>query len=146
PGSGKSTFAQFVSLGLRRAMPTIWHHEDEPGSIRDGFAPDRWPNLDAYEAHRIAAWEETVQLAQTDDDVWLMESALLQVPVLTLLLEGVAPARIERLLNRTCEVVGAARPLLVYLHPLDVPMALRRACESRYPGLLEQYIARNDNS
>jgi hypothetical protein len=146
-GSGKSTTAQWLSLTLRDRIPTIWYHEDGPhGDVRRAYSPTRFGAVEEYVGSLLSSWESFLQQIEADQQMWIVESAVLQIPVIGLLLNDVPVDTIRALVRRIMTLVLSARPVLVFLCPSDSARALRRACKSRYEELLEQYVARNDAS
>jgi hypothetical protein len=119
PGCGKSTTAQFLATQLRGAGHRArWHYEEEtPHPVfRARYEGPTW---DGYFADRRDRWAAFVASVESSDEVVILESVLLQTPIMTTLREDVvAPDAILAHLARVQASLWRLSPLLVYLrHP-----------------------------
>ena len=118
PGCGKSTTAQFLAAQLRRAGHRArWRYEEEtPHPVfRARYEGPTW---DGYFADRRDRWAAFVASVESSNEVVILESVLLQTPIMTTLREGVAADAILAHLARVQASLLPLSPLLVYLrHP-----------------------------
>jgi thymidylate kinase len=133
PGAGKSTTAQFLARQLaRRGARVRWIYEGEsanplvPGAPAGGH--QSWEQL---ADRRVARWRAFAAAAAEEDVTVVPESALLQLPVFTMLRRNVDPSLITALVGRLVEAVAPLRPTLVYLARRDPEVAFRAIGEQR---------------
>ena len=145
-GSGKSTTSQWLNLTLGRSFPTAWYPEDgEPGGLRCYYDAERQTATE-YGQTLVSRWADFLAESFLEEGTWIAESALLQSPIHGLLLRDVDATTIEGVVGRLFQVLSSIEPCLIYLRPSDPGEAIRRACGSRYEGLLEEYIRRIESS
>jgi hypothetical protein len=145
-GSGKSTTSQWLNLTLGRSFPTAWYPEDgEPGGLRCYYDPEK-QSVEEYGNALVSRWSDFLTESFLEEGTWIVESALLQSPIHGLLLRDVDAATIEAIVGRILRVVSSVEPCLIFLRPDDPGEAIRRACRSRYEGLLEEYVQRIERS
>lgn len=146
-GSGKSTTAQWLSLELAKVRPTVWYHEDRAGIELAGvYKSDRNQSVADFADAVAARWGSFVSRIQSDGRLWIVESCVLQMPIIGLLLHNVRDEAIMDVVRAIDRAVSPVAPWLIYLRPRDASAALQRATRSRYAGLLGEYIARNEQS
>src|ERR1700682_5304051 len=86
-GAGKSTPCQWLNLML--IGDTAWYPEDgEPGGLRYYFRPER-ESVAMHGTELISRWSDFLKGLSKDQTIWIVESALLQVPIHEMLLADV---------------------------------------------------------
>lgn len=115
PGCGKSTTAQFLAMRLVRAgVPARWHYEEErPHPVAGPYSGDSWRG---YFEDRFGRWARFAAEVRASAEVRILESVLLQSPILTALQGNVAGDVILLFLRRLQEMLAPVAPWLVYLH------------------------------
>ena len=145
PGTGKSTTAQFLALhagrGGRRAT---WIYEDE--AAHPIFATPDTSSWDAYFTDSIDRWRAFAAKAGGPGDLTVIESALIQRPVFTLLRADVPPHTALAFLVRVAAVVRDAEPVLLYLSHVDPVAAFRALCARRGPEWVDGHVRRFESS
>ncbi len=152
PGSGKSTTAQQIWLGLEaQGRAARWWFEHEEGHpIFDDDAVRRARAASAGEdegvfARAQAGWRALAGRLAAADEVVILESAVFQTTVGTQLLRDASPEAIREHFRQTVALIAPLAPELVRLRPADPAAALRRTCARRHPWfeafLQEQFAA-----
>lgn len=145
-GSGKSTTAQWITLASPPGQRASWYHENDERLGPALFFEGRRSCRDYRESVR-ERWEELVErVGGGEAHTAVVEGALLQTPIVGLLLADFEAERILELIDEIAALVRTVPACLVYLTTTSVESTLRRATSSRYEGLLAEYIARNDAS
>jgi hypothetical protein len=113
----------------------------EPGGLRCSYDSEKF-TVGQFANALVSRWGDFLVESLSEQGTWIVESALLQSPLHGLLLGDVDTTRIKAIIDRIFRVVSATDPCLIYLRPDEPGEAIRRACQSRYEGLLEEYIER----
>jgi hypothetical protein len=151
PGAGKSSTAQMIALQLRkRNLPVRWYSEDEdPHQIEitrakaSGFA-DR----DDFEHKSLRAWRSLSDSVHRAPEVAVMDSVLLQHPLIILLLRcddawlawDLDEEWLAAYYERVQAVLRELSPVLIYLCNGDTDTVLRKVCAERGPEYREKAI------
>jgi hypothetical protein len=143
PGAGKSTTAQFLARRFARGSGRVrWIYE---GEVPNPFVPPQPPGGDQsweqFADRRVARWRAFAAAAGDQDVTLIPESALLQLPVFTMLRRDVDPSLIVALVARLSEAASPLRPTLVYLARRDPEAAFRALGESRGLAWLLSHVA-----
>ena len=133
PGAGKSTTAQFLARQFaRRGGRVRWIYEVEvPNPLVPSPPADGYESWEQFADRREARWRAFAAAAADEDVTVIPESALLQLPVFTMLRRNVDPSRIIALVNRLVAAISPLRPTLVYLARQNPEAAFRAIGESR---------------
>jgi hypothetical protein len=118
PGAGKSTTAQHLVLHAgRHGHRARWAYEEEAGHpVTGSYYPSAAP---------LARWAAFVRAARDADELIVLESALLQWPIMALLRHDLAPEAILAAVGEITVLLAPLDPLLVYLSLPDVEAAVR---------------------
>ena len=141
PGSGKSTTAQWLALECaRQGRACRWIYEQQPEHPVSRPAPaGGWgPTWDDWSGERLGHWRAFVAGA---GPLTILESALLQHPLLAMLRRDAAPAAVLVHVRRIAEAVRPLEPRLVYLRVAD-PEAAYRALTARRGAASLQAVLR----
>lgn len=146
PGGGKSTTAQFLArLLARRGARARWICEAEvPNPLVPPVPAGDDQSWEQFVEMRVARWRAFAAAAIDHDATVVPESALLQLPVFTLLRRNVETAVITELIGRLVEAVAPLRPTLIYLTRRDPETALRALGESRGLSWLLHHAGSSD--
>ena len=133
PGAGKSTTAQFLArLLARRGALVRWVYEGEvPNPLVPTAPAGGYESWEQFVEMRVQRWRAFAAAAADADITIIPESALLQLPVFTMLRRNVEASVIRGLIPRLVEAVAPLRPTLVYLGRRDPEAAFRALGESR---------------
>jgi hypothetical protein len=133
PGSGKSTTAQFLArLLARRGGRARWIYEGEvPNPLVPTAPASGYESWEQFVDVRVERWRAFAAAAGDHDVTIIPESALLQLPVFTMLRRNAEASIIARLVDRLVEAVAPLRPRLVYLARRDPEAAFRAIGERR---------------
>ena len=146
PGTGKSTTAQFLAVhSSRHGRPARWVYEDEAPHPIFGTQADT-SSWDAYFAQSVERWRLFAARARVADEITVIESALLQRPVFTLLREDVARETTLGFLARIADVVRDADPVLVHLSHADHTAGFRALCRRRGTEWVRDHVRRLEAS
>jgi hypothetical protein len=143
PGAGTSTTAQFLGRRFARGGGRVrWIYEGEvPNPLVHSQPAGGDQSWEQFADRRVARWR-TFAAAAGDQDVTLIpESALLQLPVFTMLRRNVDPSLIAALVARLVEAATPLRPKLVYLARRNPEAAFRAIGESRGLAWLLPHVA-----
>jgi len=143
PGAGKSTTAQFLARRFARGGGRVrWIYE---GEVPNPFVPPQPAGGDhsweQFADRRVARWRAFAAAAADQDVTLIPESALLQLPVFTMLRRNVDRSLIVELVLRLVEATSPLRPRLVYLARRDPEAAFRALGESRGLAWLLSHVA-----
>ena len=143
PGAGKSTTAQFLARQLaRRGDRARWVYE---GEVPNPFVPtppgNGYKSWEQFADRRAERWRALADVAAEHDVTLVPESALLQLPVFTMLRRNVEAAVIAALVDRLVEAATPLQPRLVYLSRPDPEAAFRAIGERRGFAWLSYHIA-----
>jgi hypothetical protein len=146
PGAGKSTTAQFLArLVARRGGRARWIYEGEvPNPLVPPVPAGDYQSWEQFADIRAARWRAFAAAASDHDVTIVPESALLQLPVFTMLRRNVETSVITGLVERLVEAVAPLRPTLVYLARRDPDAALRALGESRGLSWLLHHAGSSD--
>ena len=133
PGGGKSTTAQFLArLFARHGDRARWIYEGElPNPLVPPVPPGDYQSWEQFVDLRVERWRAFAAAAGGQDVTIIPESALLQLPVFTMLRRNVETSIITGLVERLVEAVAPLRPTLVYLARSNPEAALRAIGERR---------------
>lgn len=133
PGAGKSTTAQFLArLLARRGGRARWIYEGElPNPLVPSVPAGGYQSWEQFVDLRVEQWRAFAAAAGDHDATIIPESALLQLPVFTMLRRNVETAVIRALIPRLVEAMAPLRPTLVYLARRDPEAAFREIGERR---------------
>jgi len=148
PGSGKTTTAQQVWLGLEAlGRPARWWFEHELGhpildyeQARRARAPGSADAKLIFERAQ-AGWRTLAGQLRAGGETVILEGTLFQTTVGTQLLMDLPRAEIAAHFDRTMEIIARLAPALVCLWQPAASAALRRACAHRQPWF-EEFLLR----
>ena len=148
PGTGKSTTAQFLARQLARAgRRARWIYEEEAANPLVPQAPaGGYRSWDDFVAARVERWQTVAAELAASDETIVAESALLQLPVFSMLRRNAEQGTIEQLVNRLVHAVERVHPRLVYLAHADPARAWRAIAARRGTAFVASAIARSDES
>lgn len=137
PGAGKSTTAQHLVLHAgRHGHRARWSYEEEAAHpVTGSYHPSAAP---------LARWAAFVRAARDADELIVLESALLQWPIMALLRHDLAPEAILAVVGEITVLLAPLDPLLVYLSLPDVEAAVRAIGARRGAAWQIGHIVRND--
>jgi hypothetical protein len=143
PGAGKSTTAQFLARRLARLGGRVrWVHESEmPNPFVPKAPAGGYASWEEFVDRRVARWRAFAAAAVEKDVTVVPESALLQLPVFTMLRRNRDPSSITALVSRLVEAAAPLRPTLVYLARRNPEGAFRAIGEQRGLAWLLPLIA-----
>jgi hypothetical protein len=146
PGAGKSTTAQFLARQLtRHGRLARWVYEEEvPNPFVPAPPPGGYRTWEQFADMRVERWRVFAAAASDYDVTVIPESALLQLPVFTMLRRNNDPSAIAALVSRLVETAAPLRPTLVYLARRDPEAAFRAIRERRGLAWLLQHAASSD--
>jgi len=97
-----------------------WNYADEINeSAFDAMKQhDVWNfTLDKYEEAAFDKWEHFSETAKHDkDSVYILDSSIFQAQIFTFLWDNAPCERLERFVDKLCEIVKHMKPLLIYLY------------------------------
>jgi hypothetical protein len=143
PGAGKSTTAQFLARQLaRRGGRARWVYEGEvPNPLVPTTPSGGYASWEQFANRHVERWR-TFAVAAAEHDVTVVpESALLQLPVFTMLRRNLDPTVIADLVGRLVEAARPLRPSLVYLARRDPEGAFKAIGERRGIAWLLHHVA-----
>ncbi|TWU12549.1 hypothetical protein CA54_13730 [Symmachiella macrocystis] len=146
PGTGKSTLSQFIFRQLRSdGQPVEWYHE-ESGThpVRLFYEPQRHRSWSNYCDEVVLSWQRFVRELGSGNDVAVIDAAVLQNHVRSLLIYDCDRDLIVDLVLRIEKVITALNPVLIYLTPRDIESNFRDVVESRGQRLMELWTAAHD--
>jgi hypothetical protein len=143
PGAGKSTTAQFLARRFAHGGGRVrWIYEGEvPNPLVPPQPAGGDQSWEQFADRRVARWRAFAAAADDEDVTLIPESALLQLPVFTMLRRNVDPSVIAALVVRLVEAVSPLSPTLVYLARRDPGAAFRALGESRGLAWLLPHVA-----
>jgi len=143
PGAGKSTTAQFLARRFARGGGRVrWIYEGEvPNPLVPSQPAGGDQSWEQFADRRVARWRAFAAAADDQDVTLIPESALLQLPVFTMLRRNVDPSLIVALVARLVEAASPLRPRLVYLARRNPEAAFRALGESRGLAWLLPHVA-----
>jgi len=146
PGAGKSTTAQFLArVVARRGSRARWIYEGEvPNPLVPPVPAGDYQSWEQFVDIRAERWRAFAAAAGDHDVTIVPESALLQLPVFTMLRRNVEASIIAGLVNRLVEAVAHLRPKLIYLARRDPEAALRAISERRGLSWLLQHAGSSE--
>ena len=146
PGAGKSTTAQFLARQLaRRGDRARWIYEGEvPNPLVPTPPAGGYRSWEQFVDLRVARWRAFAAAAGDQDVSVIPESALLQLPVFTMLRRNVEPSIIAALVNRLVEAAMPLRPKLVYLARENPEVAFRAIGERRGLAWLLHHVGSHE--
>lgn len=133
PGSGKSTTAQWLARQWQVASRACrWLYEQHPAhpvvGVPTGAVYKTW---DEYFAYRSERWRAFTSETARGSAVVIMESTLLQYPVLVPLRRRVATETMVAFLRIVVDIIRPLAPRLVYLKAPDPDMMYRQITARR---------------
>jgi hypothetical protein len=143
PGAGKSTTAQFLARRLARGGGRVrWIYEGEaPNPLVPSAPAGGYRSWEQFVDRRVARWRAFAAAAVDQDVTVIPESALLQLPVFTMLRRNLDPSLIVAFVERLVAAASPLRPMLVYLARRDPEAAFRTLGESRGLSWLLHHVA-----
>ncbi|QDT46515.1 hypothetical protein Pan258_05340 [Symmachiella dynata] len=146
PGTGKSTLAQFIYRQLRSGgQPVKWYHEESATHpVRLFYEPHRHRSWSNYCDEVVSSWQQFVRELVSGNDVFVIDAALLQNHVRSMLIFDCDRDLISDLVLRIEKVITALDPVLIYLTPRDIESNFRDVVESRGQRLMELWTAAHD--
>ncbi|MBM4439601.1 MAG: hypothetical protein FJ027_04205 [Candidatus Rokubacteria bacterium] len=148
PGTGKSATAQFLARQLTRTgRRARWIYEQEAANPLVPEPPaGGYRSWDEFAASRVARWQTVAAEIAASDETVVAESALLQLPVFSMLGRNAERGTIEQLVNRLAHAVERVHPRLVHLAHADPTRAWRAIAARRGAAFVASAIARSDDS
>jgi hypothetical protein len=147
PGSGKSTAAQRVALGLSAIGKTArWYYEGERQHPLPGFfEPVEGGSPMTFMASTIRHWQAFI--ANPPPGLHILESHLFQGPIGSLLLHAVEPQVICRFVADLMRILLPLSPRLVFFQELHIAAAIERINTIRWGSVAVcPYVQRLDRS
>jgi hypothetical protein len=143
PGAGKSTTAQFLARRFAHGGGRVrWIYEGEvPNPLIPSQPAGGDQSWEQLADRRVARWRAFAAAAADQDVTLIPESALLQLPVFTMLRRNVDPSLIVALVAKLVEAASPLRPTLVYLARQNPEAAFRALGESRGLSWLLSHMA-----
>jgi KaiC/GvpD/RAD55 family RecA-like ATPase len=147
PGTGKSTTAQFLARQLAyHGRPARWIYEEEvPNPFLPEMPPDGFRTWDDYGNAHVVQWQAFARVAAAARETIVVESALLQRPVFTMLRRDVEPVLIEGVVNRFAGAVAPLNPRLVYLAHPDPEGAWRAVMAKRGATVIADAVRHSED-
>jgi hypothetical protein len=146
PGAGKSTTAQFLARQMaRHGGLARWVYEAEvPNPFVPAAPGGGYRSWEQFADMRVARWQAFAAAARDHDVTVVPDSALLQLPVFTMLRGNADPVIITALVHRLVEAAAPLRPTLVYLARRDPDAAFRAIGERRGLSWLLYHAGNSD--
>jgi predicted kinase len=146
PGSGKSTTAQFIARQLAsHGRPARWIYEQEhPHPLVPGEPVTGYRSWDEFTDVRVDRWQAFAAAIARGSETVIVDGALLQLPVFSMLRRNAERPAVERLVNRLAGTVESLHPHLVCLVHRDPAKALRAVGIRRGAAWVAQQVARAD--
>lgn len=130
PGSGKSTYARFLSVQFERnGYRTVLFHEttaDHPIISRSDIQ-----DANDWMKEYIKKWRRFLSNQATEDSVFVMESVLFQNPMINLLNKDVDRDRIKIFITELALILREYETSLIYFGHEDSTNAINEMIESR---------------
>jgi hypothetical protein len=141
-GSGKTTATREFEKRLSAAGRNVLAYAEaaDPHPVRasddlpDFFQP--WLHMPAMElAERVRSkWAGYVEQRLADDHFTIMDGQLFHGDMSNLFMMGMPPEDVATHVRELVRVLAPLRPLVVYLHQLELAGAIRTICDERGPG------------
>ena len=146
PGTGKSTVAQQIHMQLLAArQPSRWCHEERADHPLQLFYDlGRHPSWSDYAQEAVRRWQDYVAELRRDRTIAVLDAALLQNHLRSMLIFGCASDSILDLVRRIERVIAPLNPVLIYLAADDIEQNFRDVVESRGERMLQLWIAAHD--
>jgi len=142
PGTGKSTAAQFVCSTLRESgLRCRWHHEERAAHpVQLFYSSEQHASGVSYAEEAIARWSSYAEELGERDQVDVLDAALLQNHVRSMLLFDCERHSIFDLARRIEERINPVMPVFVYMRPTGISELFERVSEVRGGRLLDRWI------
>jgi hypothetical protein len=145
PGTGKSSVSQIIhhdllSLGLS----SRWLHEECEHPLRLFFDSNRHTTTPAYIVEATDRWQAFVDEATQGDDVFVVDSGILQNHVRSLLIFDADRNAILQLIRKIERVISTLSPKLVYLAPNSIKSHFDDISAIRGQRMLDLWIEAHD--
>ena len=146
PGTGKSTLSQFVHLQLQaNGRPSYWCHEERAAHpVRLFYEPDRHRSWSDYCDEATARWQSYAHELQEQDGVAVLDAAVLQNHVRSMMIFCCDRNAILDLVGRIESQIASLNPVWIYLKPTDVEQNFRDVFETRGQQVLQLWIGAHD--
>ncbi|SEB91668.1 hypothetical protein [Paenibacillus sp. GP183] len=130
PGSGKSTFARFISIQLERNgyKPILYHETTADHPI---FIKNKLDEANEWMATYERNWNQFLTGEYSEDSVIVMESVLFQNPILNLLNKDIERDRIKAFIEELSFNLQKHEISLVYFYQEDSVYAIDNMIKSR---------------
>jgi hypothetical protein len=145
-GTGKSTASQFINLQLHaNGRPSHWCHEERAAHpVRLFYEPDRHLSSSDYSEEAASRWQSYAQQLRGQDHVPVLDAAILQNHVRSMLLFDCDRNAILDLVGRIESLIALLDPVLIYLRPKDIESNFRDVVDVRGQRMLELWIENHD--
>lgn len=146
PGTGKSTVSQFINLQLNaNNRPAFWCHEERASHpLCLFFDPQRHLSWSDYSQEGASRWQSYADELRGQDQIAVLDAALLQNHVRSMLIFNCDRNAILDLVHRIENLIASLDPVLIYLKPQDVERNFHDVVEVRGQRLLELWIEAHD--
>ena len=145
PGTGKSSVSQFINLQLRESgVSSDWHHEETLHPVRQFFDSNRHRDWSGYIEQVSTAWQHFADELECLNQTAVLDAALLQNHVRSMLIFDADRNAIVDLAHRIASVIARLNPTLIYLKPNNVEQNFRDVVRSRGDKLLPLWIEAHD--
>ena len=146
PGSGKSSLAQSISAGFEeQGVPCRWYHEEhKPHPVHTFFDSSKHRTASDYCDDALARWAYLAQRIRETGDVTVLDAALLQNPIRSLLYHNSDAGEMLAVVRGITDVVSSLEPVLVYLWRADVGATIKRTCARRGEKMLRLWLDNHD--
>ena len=146
PGTGKSTVSQFINLQLHaNGRPSNWCHEERAAHpVRLFYEPDRHLSWSDYSEEAASRWQSYAQELHGQDQIPVLDAAILQNHVRSMLLFDCDRNAILDLVCRIESLIASLDPVLIYLRPNDIERNFRDVVDVRGERMLELWIEDHD--
>ena len=142
PGTGKSTVSQFISRQLHaNGRASYWCHEERATHpVRLFYEPGRHLSSSDYSEEAESRWQSYAHELLGQDQIAVLDAAILQNHVRSMLLFDCDRNAILDLVRRIERLLTALDPVLIYLKPDDVEGIFRNSVKTRGQRLLDLWI------
>ena len=143
PGTGKSSVAQFIDRQLRfNGAPSRWQHEERADHpVRLFYDSKRHKSWSDYIAEAESMWLHFSQIVQLSDRVVVLDAAVLQNHVRSMLLFGCDWNPILDLVHRIENILAPLNPTWIYLKPSNIEQNFQRVIQSRGQALMDLWLS-----
>lgn len=142
PGTGKSTAAQSICESVKRnGISCRWHHEERSSHpLRLFYNPECHSTSQDYVEAAQELWSAYVEALCAQEGIEILDAALLQNHVRSMLLFDCERDSIFALARAIEGLLDPVKPVFIYMRPTDIEGLLQMLSEVRGPGLLTLWM------